>query len=67
MARLGSIYRYIMAGQNLPVSRGLGFRKCGCTGFVGPDTAIFSGVFRILKMGVHRVCGTGPQNIFWCV
>ena len=30
-------------------------------------SGIFSGVFRIWKMWVHRVCGTGPRNIFRCI
>jgi hypothetical protein len=43
------------------------FGKCGCTGFVEPAPRIFSGVFRIWKMWVCRVCGAGPRNIFRCI
>jgi hypothetical protein len=43
------------------------FGKCGCTGFVEPAPRIFSGVFRIWKMWVCRVCRAGPRNIFRCI
>jgi hypothetical protein len=45
----------------------LEFGKCGCTGFVVPAPRIFSGVFRIWKMWVCRVCRASPRNIFRCI
>ena len=72
------MHRYIGYSRKFAGSRSVGrppeyfpvyleFGKCGCTGFVEPAPGIFSSVFMILKMWVHQVCGTGPQNIFRCI